>query len=346
MSSETQVVVHGIGAVSPAGWGLPAFREALGRSEPVAAKDLARPGWTNPLRVRQTPPAASRPAFMAHARLRRTSPIAQFVVSAALEALGENASKVSQGLRLGIVYCAMSGCVNYSRRFYDEALKEPATASPLVFPETVYNSPASHLAALLGTTAINYTIVGDPGTFVQGIALAADWLTSGRVDGCLVVGAEEMDWLTADATRLFERKAVVSDGAGALYLKRETANDSSICLNAISDAHPFHGKSSRVNAARSACAELSKLHSPSELLVDGLQSVPRLDQDEASVWQDWVGPRLSVKKIFGEGFMAAAAWQCVGAIDALRNGSCHAATVSVVGCNQQAIAARFVRGIK
>ena len=70
----------------------------------------------------------------------------------------------------------MSGSVNYSRRFYDETLKDPATASPLVFPETVFNAPASHLAALLGTTAINYTLVGDPGTFLQGIALAADWL--------------------------------------------------------------------------------------------------------------------------------------------------------------------------
>jgi hypothetical protein len=344
MSSGAQIYVQGIGAVSPAGWGVPAFREALERREAMALKDLLRPGWDNPLRVRQTPPAAPRPAFMAHARLRRTSPIAQFVVGAALEALGDDAPNVAQGLRLGIVYCAMSGCVNYSRRFYDEVLKAPATASPLVFPETVYNSPASHLAALLGTTAINYTIVGDPGTFLQGIGLAADWLTGGRVDGCLVVGAEEMDWLTADATRLFERKAVVSDGAGALYLKRESNSAPPIRLTAITDAYPFHQASGRVNAARLARTELSTLHGRSELLLDGLQGVARLDRDEASVWRDWGGPRLSVKTIFGEGFMAAAAWQCVAAIDALQNQPFAAATVSVVGCNQQAIAARFIRG--
>jgi hypothetical protein len=79
------------------------------------------------------------------------------------------------------------------------------------------------------------------------------------------------------------------------------------------------------------------------LLVDGLQRVSRLDRDESRAWQGWAGSRLSVKTIFGEGFMAAAAWQCVAAIDALRNPSCAAATVSVVGCNQQAIAARFIR---
>jgi 3-oxoacyl-(acyl-carrier-protein) synthase len=344
MSAEQNIFIEGIGAVSPAGWGMKAFREALDRNEPLSTQALARPGWEKPLCVRQTPAASPRPAFLAHARLRRTSPIAQFVVSAALEALGEDANKISQGLRLGIVYCAMSGCVNYSRRFYDEVLKDPATASPLVFPETVFNSPASHLAALLGTTAINYTIVGDPGTILQGLALAADWLLSKRVDGCLVVGAEEMDWLTADATRLFENSTIVSDGAGALYLKRESDADERIRLAAITDPRLFHRKRSRVDAARRVRMELASLHAESEVLCDGLQAIVRADQDEQSAWSDWEKPRLSVKPIFGEGFMAAAAWQCVAAIDALRQQKFSAATVNIVGCNEQVIAARFVRG--
>ncbi len=338
-----QIYVHGIGAVSPAGWGVPIFREALNRREPIATKDLARPGWEKPLRVRQTPPASPRPAFMAHARLRRTSPIAQYVVSAALEALGDDAGKVAQGLRLGIVYCAMSGCVNYSRRFYDEVLKDPSTASPLVFPETVYNSPASHLAALLGTTAINYTIVGDPGTMLQGIALAADWLDSGRVEACLVVGAEEMDWLMADATRLFERQSIVSDGAGALYLKTAPDSAAGIRLNAVTSAQLFHQSRSRAEAVRSVRAELREFHRDSELLSDGLQGITRIDRDEQCAWNDWGKPRLSVKTIFGESYMAAAAWQCIAAVDALRQRQFEAATVSVVGSNQQAIAAQFIR---
>jgi hypothetical protein len=79
------------------------------------------------------------------------------------------------------------------------------------------------------------------------------------------------------------------------------------------------------------------------LLCDGLQGVPRLDHDEASAWGDWPGSRLSVKKFCGEAFMASSAWQCVAAVDALARRGCSAAVVSVVGCNQQAIAARFVR---
>jgi len=232
----SEIFICGTGAVSPAGWGMQPFREAIARGTALPTKELPRPGHT-PLRVRQVPPANPRPAFLAHARLRRTSPIAHYAVSAALEALGADAAKVTSGaLRLGIIYCALTGCVNYSRRFYDEVLKDPSTASPLVFPETVYNSPASHLAALVGTTGINYTLVGDPGTFLQGVALAADWLTDNRVDGCLVIGAEEMDWLTAGAVHLFDRKIIFSDGAGALYLRREAGEGAPVQLTAVTDA--------------------------------------------------------------------------------------------------------------
>src|SRR5437016_5505428 len=221
MSPAENIFVHGIGAVSPAGWGVLPLREALAKGEPMPARELARPGWTRSLRVRPVPPPSPRPNFLTHARLRRTSPITQYAVAAALESLGDDAARVSGGsLRLGIIFCVMTGCVSYSRRFYDETLKDPATASPLLFPETVFNAPASHLAALLDTTAVNYTLVGDPGTFLQGLALAADWLQDGRVEGCLVVGAEEIDWLTADAYGLFARRIILSDGAGAVYLRR------------------------------------------------------------------------------------------------------------------------------
>ena len=54
-------------------------------------------------------------------------------------------------------------------------------------------------------------------------------------------------------------------------------------------------------------------------------------------------PALSPKRILGEGLMAAAAWQCVAACDAVAGGRFAAANVSLVGSNQQAIGARFVR---
>lgn len=336
----SEIFIHGLGAVSPAGWGVAALRAALEKNEPLPAAPLPRPGWPHPLSVRSVPAATPRPAFLAHARLRRTSPVAQFAAAAALEALGSDAAHVSAGeIRVGVVLAVLAGCVNYTRRFYDETLRDPASASPLVFPETVFNAPASHIAALIGSTAINYTLVGDAGTFLQGVALAADWLGDGQVDGCLVIGADEKDWLVADAFHLFQSRAVVSEGAGAIYLRRESA-ERPVELRAVTGSHPFLKNHSRLDATRSMRRELPNAAGRA-LLCDSRQNISRLDAAENAAWADWPGTVCSPKKILGEGFVAAAAWQCVAALDALQDGRFDTANVSVVGSNQQAIGAQF-----
>jgi hypothetical protein len=220
-------------------------------------------------------------------------------------------------------------------------LKDPPSASPLVFPETVFNAPSSHLATLLGTSAINYTLVGDPGTYLQGLALGADWLQRGRVDGCLVVGAEEIDWATADSFRMFSRRQILAEGAGAVYL-RHAEGAATVRLHSITDSHLFLRAQTRLTATQRMRAELPA-PDVRHLLCEGRQDVARFDAEEAAVWQDWPGPRLAPKAVLGEGLMAAAAWQCVAALDALNEGRFPAATVSVVGCNQQAIGAHFTR---
>ena len=320
------------------------MRAAVENGEPLALTKLDRPGSKKSLLARTVPPANPRPPFFGHARLRRTSPISQFAVAAALEALGEDASRIAGGsLRVGLVFCAMSGCVNYSRRFYDEVLRDPPTASPLVFPETVFNAPSSHLAALLGTTAVNYTLVGDPGTFLQGMVLAAQWLSEGLVEGCLVVGSEEMDWLTADAFRLFTRKLVLSEGAGALYLRTDGEAGRSVELTSVTDSHLFMDRTGRVSAAQLMARQLWE-GSTGGFLCDGRQGVAMLDCAEEQAWGGWAGSRLSPKRVVGEGLMAAAAWQCVLAVDVLNRGPVNEALVSIAGCNQQVIGARFKRG--
>jgi len=335
------IQIAGMGAVSPAGWGVAALREALATSRPIDFQSLKRPGWDRPLRVRQVPAPSTRPSFFAHPRLRRSSPVSQYSVAAALEAIGQDAARASAGdVRLGIIQCVMSGCVNYSRRFYDEVLRDPAIASPLLFPETVFNAPASHLGALLGTTAINYTLVGDPGTFLQGLALGANWLTEELVDACVIVGTEEMDWLTADAFRLFTRQVTVSEGAGALYLKRGKQSDRSTALGTVTDSHIFFDRATR----RGAATRMVKQLAPDEgTLCDGLTGVASLDQAEAAAWAGWSRSRISPKKFLGEGLMAAAAWQAVIAADMVERGETSAGFVSVVGPNQQAVGARFER---
>jgi 3-oxoacyl-[acyl-carrier-protein] synthase II len=338
-----RVFVHGIGAVSPAGWGVPALRAALKAGQPLPTRELLRPGRARPLVVRAVPAPAPKPGFLANPRLRRTSTISQYAAGAVIEALGAAANGAgASGTRLGIVLCVMNGCVAYSRRFYDETLRDPATASPLVFPETVFNAPGSHLAALLGTTEINYTLVGDPGTFLQGLALAAQWLDQDEVEGCVVVGAEETDWTTADAFRLFSRKVVPAEGAGALYLRRERAEGAAE-LQWVTEPEIFFDESSRAAAAGAVRKQFAN-GTPAELLCDGQQSAGKFDAAEGAAWKDWLGTRLSPKRVLGEGLTAAAAWQCVAALDRMALGHFRVANVSVVGCNQQAIGARFVAG--
>jgi 3-oxoacyl-(acyl-carrier-protein) synthase len=317
-----------------------AFTSALASGTPVPVTEIERPGWDRKLRVRRVPVPSPRPAFLANPRLRRTSAVSHYLVAASLEAIGGDAAKITAGeINLGVIVTMMSGCVNYSRRFYDETLRDPSTASPLVFPETVFNAPSSHLAALLGATGINYTLVGDPGTFAQGLALAADWMSNGFADAVLVVGAEENDWITADAFRLFNKTAVPSDGAGALYLRLTLAP---VKLERVTDSHLFTQNVPRDEVVR---AMRSQLPADDALLCDGLQNVPLLDAAEAAAWNGWRGDRVSLKCVLGEGFVAAAAWQCIAAVQAIEQGR-SAANVSIVGTNQQAIGARFVAAAK
>jgi hypothetical protein len=327
----SRIFAHGFGAVSPAGWGVSALSAALENGVPLPVQALERPGWDKPLRVRNVPPPAARPAFLAHPRLRRATALAQHVMAAALEALGDDAARAQAGeLRLAVVVSTLAGCVAYSRRFYEEVLRDPATASPLIFPETVFNAPASHVAAFLGTTAINYTLVGDEGSFLQGLALAANWLDDGLADGCVVVGVEEMDWLVADALRLFRRGTVYGSGAGAVYLKTDPAP---VELAAVTDPFLFTQRQNRLAAARRMRVQLPA-GSADELLCD--------NETSNAAWSDWVGPRLALKTVLGEGLVASAAWQCVAAGDAVRLRKFKAANVSVIGKNQQAIGARLV----
>jgi hypothetical protein len=338
----SRIFVHGLGAVSPAGWGVAPLAAVLTQGDPVPAQRLVRPGWEKPLCIRNVPPPETRPAFFAHPRLRRASDITLHTVATALEALGDDVVPIQAGnLRLGIVVCTMTGSVTYSRRFYEEVLREPTLASPLLFPETVFNAPASHLAAYLNTSGTGYTLVGDDGTFLQGLAMAADWLLDDRADGVVVVGTEEMDWVVTEAIRLFQHDAIHSAGAGAIYLRKGKPPAAGAELAGITDSFLITQSQNRTEAARKMRAQLPPCGSD-ELLCVSAQPNPLVAAAENVAWRDWSGRRLAPKSMLGEGFTASAAWQCVAACNVIASGQFLAVNASVVGANQQAIGARFL----
>ena len=329
------LAITGTGAVSPAGWGVGPLMESLRSSTMPAAGLLERASGEHSVSttVLRVPPDNGR--VPKAARLRRTSPISKFAAAAAMEALGETRLRqISEGLRVGVILTLTNGCVNYSNRFFGEVLADPAMASPILFPETVFNAPSSHLSAMIGSTAPNDSLIGDGSGFLTGIDLAAEWLERGDVDGCLVVAAEEIDWLSAEALRLYSRALVPSEGAGAIYLEM---GEGSAIIEALPDPVSFTGRN-RMEAALQLRGGLSLADDGSTLLVDSRSGIRGFDGPETAMWKDWTGPAWSPKQLLGDSMGAAAAFQVVAAVDALKSGPWDQAVVSSMGSNQQCAA--------
>jgi 3-oxoacyl-(acyl-carrier-protein) synthase len=213
----------GMGWVTPLGRGLEQVQAAL------AAGDIPEIQWErHPATNKEYPvfraPPGSLADVAAFARLRRSSPISHFAVAAAVDAAA--ALSPEQRTRTALVFAASDGGVVYTRRFYGDVVERgPGAGSPLLFPETVYNAPASHIAARLGLEGESLTLVGDVEVGFDAVRTACELLACGDADHCLVAAAQEIDWITCDAYSRWrlagENGAVFSEGAGALLLSRE-----------------------------------------------------------------------------------------------------------------------------
>jgi hypothetical protein len=316
-----RIFVHGVGAVSSAGWGVAALQEAIEGVRQPAPSPIQRPDKTS-LTVFRVPAPTTRPAWLMHPRLRRSSPISHYTVAAALEALGLDAATADKP-GLGVIVSVMGGSVQYSRRFYAEVLANPSLASPLLFPETVFNAPASHLGAVLGTSARNDTCVSDQTGFLTALATAAGWIEAGEVESCIVAGAEEADWITAEASRCFSKRVTPAEGAAAVLLSREPAP---VELVAISSPRPYV-RNTRRPTAEDVCADLG---------------IPPGSPAYTQGFHTAADSHIAVDRKLGDGLGAGGGWACVAAIDALIRGRSDRACVCVAGSNQQAAGALFI----
>jgi 3-oxoacyl-(acyl-carrier-protein) synthase len=220
------LAVIGQGAVSPAGIGIDALLH--GTPTPTAIAETRSPGQTWPvLRVDQKVPAFAR--WQKEPRLRRASPITFFLVETAEQALA-NVSAAERA-ETGIIVAFSAGCLAYSRRFFEGIVKQgQKTASPALFPETVFNSPVSHVAAVLGLNGAAYALVGDETAWVSALITASTWLRQERVKQVLVLGVEEFDPLVLDAYRSARwlgtaNGFLASEGAGGILVRRSQPAD-------------------------------------------------------------------------------------------------------------------------
>jgi len=335
--------ITGTGAVSSAGWGVTAMMGVLDSGTRPELSELLRerkhgePVATPVLRVPAAPSTLPKSP-----RLRRVSPVSKFAAAAAIEALGpERAAKAASGeIRLGVVCALFNGCVNYSNRFFGEVLADPAVASPILFPETVFNAPSSHLSALFNSTAPNDTILGDGAEVYTALEIATEWLLRGDCDGVLVVVPEEIDWLSAEGLRLYSGDAIPSEGAAALYL--ELGGEGPQLLSIPDPVLLGHGVD-RASALQEAATAAGASDDGRTLLADSRSGVASFDAPENNAFSSWSGPRLSVKPVLGDCFGASAGYQLVAAVERLRRGDADQALVITLGGNEQVGACRLAR---
>jgi 3-oxoacyl-(acyl-carrier-protein) synthase len=333
----SRITISGTGAVTPAGWGVDALMEMLrsgGKAEVSSIERKTADGRLVSSSVARVPALTDKSRLPRNPRLRRTSPIGKFAAAAAFEALGAERLAAAQAgeIRVSVICSLMNGCVNYSNRFYGEVLDNPSVASPILFPETVYNAPSSHLSAILGSMAPNDTLVGDAAEIFTALELATEWLERGDCDLCVVVAPEEVDWLSAEAVQLRSKEIVPSEGAGAVVLEKDGEGP---VLLTIPDPVSYAEIPDRVEALDKLRAELAMNDDGRTLLADGRVGLSKCDRAEDSVFAGWRGPRVSTKLLLGDALGASASLQLVAAVEMLKAGEVENAAVVSVGGNEQ-----------
>ena len=328
--------IAGIGWVTPLGVGLDEVWSRLQNGDVAERKTLLNPETGRAHPCMAVPPKMVE-AVGRNPRLRRSSAISYFAVSAGLAAL-ENAGITMTpeiAARTAVVFAISDGGVLYTRKFYEQIVKQGAnTASPLLFPETVYNAPASHLAALLGIDGASYTLVGDASVGLSALHFAAQLLELGNVDHCVVVGAEECDWILCEAYADWRLAPTpLAEGAAAVVLCREGRWNVATHAGA-----PFIR---RREAAAALSRVLGELCGPEPQLIVSSANGTFVDRAEAAVLPTAL--TLSPKCQLGEAPGASALLQLVLAAVALEKLSLIEALIPVVGWNQQVNAARLTR---
>lgn len=323
--------IAGRGWVTPLGSGIAHVWERLLRGEEAIVSSIAGPEAHRSFPVFRVPAEATAEAPPPHPRLRRASAISRFAVVAGLAALKDAGVNVDDDFaaRTALIFAISNGGVVYTKRFYHEIVESgPHAASPLLFPETVFNAPASHLAAILGITGASYTLVGDGAVGILAVQMADDLMQSEQIDQCLVVGAEEADWLLCDAYRKWRllrdappiepfatppRGMILSEGAGALLLTREGQTR----IEKIAPGTNFARQS---EAARCVSDVFAKLCDERVDFLVGSANGTFIDAAEASAARAHCPDATiySPKPALGESVGAGAIWQIICAEQTLR----------------------------
>jgi 3-oxoacyl-(acyl-carrier-protein) synthase len=325
------LAIAGMGWVTPLGNGVDPVWDRLLHGDEASATAISEQFGDRSYSAFRVPESAL--SGLAHPRLRRASVISRFAAAAGLDALQDAGLKVDSqnAQRIALIFAISNGGVIYTKRFYRDVIEMGAqSASPLLFPETVFNAPASHLAAILGVTGTTYTVVGDGAVGLLAIKMAEDVMTDESLDYCLIVGTEEVDWLLCDAYRRWrllrsappiepfakqKRGMILSEGAGAVLLAR----DGPIT---IERAHPGGSYRKREGAEEILMQMLRDLSQPEIDFVISSANGTFIDQAEQRALEQVIPDAIAytAKPALGESVGASGLWQVILGAQGLRHG--------------------------
>lgn len=150
---------------------------------------------------------------------RRLDRLSLLAVAAARRALDDAKLDLDahNGDRVGVIVGTDLGPVESLERFAGPVLDHgPAAANPAVFPNTVTNAAAGHIAMLLGARGPTSTLTTGAAT----LCVAEDLLRAGHADALLCVAADDP---TPLARRIYPGR--LTGGGVALVLERRSAAD-------------------------------------------------------------------------------------------------------------------------
>lgn len=278
-------------------------------------------------------------------RLRRSSTISHLVMTAALGALrNAGIDPENPGRRIAVVFAASDGGVIYTRKFFNDLVERGTKAgSPLLFPETVYNAPASHIAARLGIDGTATTVVGDASAGLHAVAMGGDLLLAGECDVCVVAAAEEVDWVVADAYAQWgiggEDGVIFSDGAAALVLENDAPVRATVDCGAS-----FSRLRDSVDALAASIERVRRETNAACVISSDTGGKFAVAEDAALIRSVGTTERLRPKRILGEAFAASTLTQMALAHHIVTSShQVETCLVPVLGWNGQCGCARIER---
>jgi hypothetical protein len=187
--NTTLPVLTGIGSVTP--YGPLAGLISAAPLEPGAITAWTSPGLRRAFLVEPFRPASIVPGLKTR-RLDRLSAWALVAASLALQDAGVDLNLMDRS-RIAVFFASGFGCVELTEAFYQSAATNGwAGTDPITFPETLGNSPASHVALFHDLRGPNVTVSSKSFAAESALLQAASLLRHEQADLAIVLAGDTL----------------------------------------------------------------------------------------------------------------------------------------------------------